>query len=309
MLSAVIENDLQVETVSWGFVAANKGASYVELTRKLTADELGRIQDKCNAVIEQDALVRVRVAQGQRAESMPADYIHEQGVMRTVEIDGLNDANACCGTHAPSTGLLRAIFLLPAQTSIARGSGTPNARLFFIAGERVVRECTRAHTAAREAAQALGGLSAHEEVGPRLREVLAKQMDMAKRERKLREALARRIARTLTGGNGEVQRLAWTAQDEHADDLDVCDSAEMLAALQGHVTPPGAYVLALAAGGAVAVTGSDEALVKSASAKLQEGAKAAGLQIKGGGKGPRWQGKLAGGAHPSLSSLVHACVH
>lgn len=99
LLSAVLERELQLDTLSWSLTKAPE-LCYIELARAPTADEIARVQAVCNEAIAAGTEVRVKMALAgqdgvQLGEKVPENYADVSGerkpVMRTVEIVGLDD--------------------------------------------------------------------------------------------------------------------------------------------------------------------------------------------------------------------------
>lgn len=99
LLSAILERDLQLDTLSWSLTKAPE-LCYVELPRAPTPEEIEKVQAACNDAIVQGTEVRVKMALAgedgvQLGEKVPENYVDHSGerkpVMRTVEIVGLNN--------------------------------------------------------------------------------------------------------------------------------------------------------------------------------------------------------------------------
>jgi len=117
LLSAVLENEFQLPTLSWSLTAAPTPC-YVELPRALTPEEVVAVQDRVNALARVGKSVHIEVSEFDRetyedvevvevgngksraaGKGVPQDYTG--GVKRVVVIDGV-DRNpyvfniACC---------------------------------------------------------------------------------------------------------------------------------------------------------------------------------------------------------------------
>jgi misacylated tRNA(Ala) deacylase len=102
LLSAILEQRLQLPTLSWS-LTAHPSPCYVEIPRGLAPEEVTLIQDKTNALVFEGRRVHVEVEElhvdnvpgvtrlesGRSAgKALPSDYTG--GVKRTVVIDGVD---------------------------------------------------------------------------------------------------------------------------------------------------------------------------------------------------------------------------
>jgi len=121
----------------------------------MTPEEISIIQTEANRLVVEGRKVHIEVGvledsapappdegqNGRAAErGLPEDYTG--GVNRIVTIDGV-DRNPCCGTHLPSLHNLQ-LFLLPHTEALSR-SATTSARLYFLAGPRLIAHLTASH--------------------------------------------------------------------------------------------------------------------------------------------------------------------
>jgi misacylated tRNA(Ala) deacylase len=106
LLSAVLETELQLPTLSWSLTTAPVPC-YVELPRALTLEEIAAIQSKANALARAGRAVHVEVSEFERetyedvpvvevgngksraaGKGVPQDYTG--GVKRVIVIDGVD---------------------------------------------------------------------------------------------------------------------------------------------------------------------------------------------------------------------------
>lgn len=102
LLSAVLENRLNIHTLSWSLTTA-PAPCYVELARSMTADEILTIQNEANKLVFEGRKVHVEVQEMNDQSSLavpvsesgravgkgvPTDYTG--GILRTVVIDGVD---------------------------------------------------------------------------------------------------------------------------------------------------------------------------------------------------------------------------
>lgn len=300
LLSAVLEQRFGLDTLSWS-LTAYPTPSYVEVPRALSADEIAAAQDACNRLVFEGRRVHVEVrelddagkAYATPSKGIPEDYTG--GVLRTVVIDGV-DRNPCCGTHAPSLHNLQ-LFLLPQTETLARGSGSggaSTARLYFLAGPRLLAHLGAAHASLTAAAATLS--CGAPQVPARVAQVVDERRRAAKRAEDVELELAAHLARELRAAGRAVVRRHRTddvaaplaflgavasayvaaAEEQGAQDYLVVLSSAPSTQTQGSTA-------------VVLVFGKDEARVKEVGDALK-----ARLGVKGGGKGPRWSGKFTG---------------
>lgn len=91
----MLERELDIPTLSWSLTPAPTPC-YIEIPGKITVEQIVEMQVKCNEFITRNAAVKVemKLVGGDVAlpSSVPSNYVGG-GVLRTVEIDGLNDRN------------------------------------------------------------------------------------------------------------------------------------------------------------------------------------------------------------------------
>ncbi|KZT72524.1 ThrRS/AlaRS common domain-containing protein [Daedalea quercina L-15889] len=308
LLSAVLDTR-NLPTLSWSLTAWPT-PSYVEIPRSMSADEIASVQDEANRLVFEGRSVHVEVEElhdenmpdqaklesGRNVgKALPADYTG--GVKRTVIIDGV-DRSPCCGTHPPTIHNLQ-LFLLPHTESLARAS-TASARLYFLAGPRLLHHlgAVHAHLARTAAALSCGA----PQVPERVEQVAEERKRAGKRVDDVEAELAGLLARDLVGavvgagGAGAVMHRHRT--DDAANPLGFLNAISMAFAREVAARPDAPpYLVVLssspsaqtaASTSVVLVFGSDEARVKEAGDALK-----AKLNVKGGGKG-RWSGKFTG---------------
>ncbi|KAH7887799.1 alanyl-tRNA synthetase domain-containing protein [Phlebopus sp. FC_14] len=308
LLSAVLERRLNIPTLSWS-VTETPAPCYVELARSMTVEEIQAIQTEANRYVFEGRSVYVEVQEMESAsqsgepvsdttrgfnKAIPADYTG--GIMRVVIIDKI-DRNPCCGTHWPTLHNLQ-LFLLPQTETLAR-STTTSARLYFLAGQRLITHLTTTHM---HLASAAGTLSCGApQVPARIEQVVDERKKAEKRVDELESELAKHIA---LGIREEMHRSPgdkmFTKHLRRVDDsINLLGFLSAIASSLAAVVPSDRpYLLILsstpssqtiASTSVLLVFGSDEKQVKAAGEQLK-----VKLNIKGGGKGIRWSGKLTG---------------
>ena len=149
LLSSVLMRVFGGATVS--FHLGERYSSIDTYIPALGRDDCDAMEDEILKLIRDDYRVVTHLCPPEDPSSFPLrkEPKLETGVLRVVEIDGI-EYSACCGTHVAGTGALGAFRLLKAE-KYKRGS-----RLSFIAGDRAFRDYRRLARITREAAAAAG---------------------------------------------------------------------------------------------------------------------------------------------------------
>lgn len=311
LLSALLDR-INVPTLSWS-LTASPAPCYVELPRSLSAEEIASVQAEANQLVFEGRKIHVEVKELDKAtvpdvpklesgrevgRGLPSDYTG--GVHRVVVIDGV-DRNPCCGTHLPSLHNLQ-LFLLP-HTEIMSRSSTTSARLYFLAGPRLISHLTLSHTLLAGAALTLN--CGAPQVPERVAQVIDERKRAEKRNEDLEAELALRIAGDILAALEEDKDEGLFVSSKHRTD-DASNALGFLTAISQSFTNllPASpskgrpYLVVLSSSPSaqnststhvVLAFGSEDQKVKEAG----EGIKTK-LGVKGGGKGPKWSGKLIG---------------
>ncbi|KAH0839990.1 ThrRS/AlaRS common domain-containing protein [Lanmaoa asiatica] len=306
LLSAVLEDRLNIPTLSWSLTDA-PAPCYVELARGMTSDEIQSIQTAANRYVFEGRNVHVEVQEMEKpnepeklevhargsAKAIPTDYTG--GIKRVVVIDRI-DRNPCCGTHCPSLHNLQ-LFLVPQTETLAR-SNTTSARLYFFAGPRLIDYLTNTH---KQLTATAGTLSCGApQVPARVEQLIDERKRGEKRVDDLESELAKYIARSIAEEMEQSSGLVFVKHLHRVDDsINPLGFLSAIAtAFTGVARAESQYLLILsstpssqsATGTSVLlVLGSAEKHAKEAGGLLKEK-----LNVKGGGKGTRWSGKLTG---------------
>jgi misacylated tRNA(Ala) deacylase len=278
LLSAIMDT-MDLETLGWGMGAEGE-MNYVELPRKPTDDEIRSIQERCNEVIRNAVPVTVETPEDAKADSLPGDYDKEKGVVRFIRIGDL-DFNACCGTHLKSTSHISLIILHHTQTI-----RSTNCRLFFTCGDRAINMATASINSLRSIAVSLSSNPAPPEVQASVQRL----GDTVSAERKRAKVLLAEIAKyegDRIKAALEPEKAVWSHRATDGLDFINLVWTEVKGALKEHGT------VVLVSGesktpGSIMILGQ-ASLVEALSNKVKEIVSAA----KGGGKGEKWQGKVA----------------
>ncbi|KAG6861001.1 hypothetical protein C0995_005021 [Termitomyces sp. Mi166 len=308
LLSALLESRLELPTLSWS-LTAYPSPCYVEIPRGMTVKEVSSIQDEANRLVFEGRRVHVEVEELDRTQEKPTAVLdsgraagkglpddYTGGVKRVVVIDGV-DRNPCCGTHLPSIHNLQ-LFLLPHTDALSR-STTTNARLYFLAGTRLINHLTSSHNLLTSTASILScGAS---QVPERVNQVVDERRRAEKRLSDVETELARHLARELIDGmaqkaNGGFFKKVLHRTDDSGNTLGFLSAVSLAFTTLAESAEP--YLIILGSSPSSQTTtsttivllfGSDDKKVKEAG----EGLKSK-LGVKGGGKGLKWSGKYIG---------------
>ncbi|KAF8639437.1 hypothetical protein AX16_010292 [Volvariella volvacea WC 439] len=308
LLSALLETRLNLPTLSWS-LTSYPNPCYVEIPRGVMPEEILSIQDEANKLVFEGRKVHVEVQELDRSQekgveklesgravgkALPDDYTG--GVKRVIVIDGV-DRNPCCGTHLPSIHNLQ-LFLLPHTDALSR-STTPSARLYFLAGPRLIAHLTSTHTQLASTASILScGASL---VPERTNQVVEERKRAEKRVTDMEQEISRYIAQGIKGdaegsSAGDLYKRHVHRTDDTLNALGFLTGIAF--AITEALTSDKKYAIVLSSSPScqttasttvVLVVGSDDKLVKQIGDALKNK-----LSIKGGGKGQRWSGKWTG---------------
>lgn len=145
LLSAALEKLYNLDTLSWKMASFSDLVNYLEISRKLTDQEIDAINDECVAKINENLPISVKlpdVFENESKESdavstkkIPKDYDLSKGILRVIHMGepgdaDAYDANPCCGTHLKSTLEINIITVLKNQQNVRGG----NSKIFFLCG-------------------------------------------------------------------------------------------------------------------------------------------------------------------------------
>ena len=326
LLSAVLENKLNLPTLAWSLTAWPT-PSYVELPRGLTPEEIAFTQEECNKLvfegrnvyIEVEELHDVNKVYNTPSVGIPDDYTGS--VKRTVIIDGVDRnpcvttpsscillasrltsasrPHRCCGTHAPTIHNLQ-LFILPQTETLARSS-TSSVRIYFLAGPRLLAHLLSSHTFLYATAGIMS--CGAPQVPERVQQVVDDRRRATKRVEDLEAELAASVAdRFLSSLSDEGTLVRY----EHRTD-DAGNALGFLSAIttrfadrvaEGEKEKERPFLLVLSSSPSaqsaasttvVLIFGSQDKKVKETGDALKSK-----LNVKGGGKGARWSGKFTG---------------
>lgn len=287
LVSAVFDT-YGLETLSWSM---GDVINYIELPRKVEDRELAEAARRINDLIVQNVPISVTTPDEHGAEidvsHIPDDYDLAKGLVRVVKIGDI-DANPCCGTHLTATGQIQAVSLLH-QVNIRGG----NSRLHFVCGARVSRQLELYHRMLKDV---LGSqLSCQiEEVGTKVADLNANYRKAQSRESALLKQLANiKAVEIFDRFKANEALVAHVYREDSAPEFLTVFHKELTTLInadkdagvstekQTVVLINGEYKLA----GMVKVIGPR-------APEIQEELKKLVKNIKGGGKGSSYQGKI-----------------
>ncbi|ORX43200.1 ThrRS/AlaRS common domain-containing protein [Hesseltinella vesiculosa] len=289
LLSAILEQEpYNLKTVGW---ALKEKVAYVELNttgrQQPTSEQLDQVEATVNQWIKDATPVICHTKKHSNDEdrptSLPDDYVGDQGVIRTIEIKGL-DLNPCCGTHVEHLGHLQIMKLL--QTENIRSG---NMRLYFVFGQRVLDSLKDLFDISRQLNKSLS-------VPPTqfVDSVDRLQLQTKAQAKAVRKWQAQCADQACSGLKAQLdkQSVALVFDEQQDADMSYLNMISMCIKDKQLLedNPTAAVILASgdrAKGGALIVICEDADRLKQVSAKLM-----ATLQgTKGGGARGRWTGK------------------
>ncbi|GEQ72074.1 hypothetical protein JCM33374_g5760 [Metschnikowia sp. JCM 33374] len=140
LISAIFDT-YNLETLSWSM---GDMINYLELPRKVDQSIIDEVSQKVNDIIVENLPIKVttpdKLGRDIDTSHIPDDYDLSKGIVRVVQIGNI-DSNPCCGTHLTATGQIQAVSFLH-QANVRGG----NSRLHFICGSRVSRQLAAYHS-------------------------------------------------------------------------------------------------------------------------------------------------------------------
>lgn len=295
-LSAILEQaPYELPTVGW---CLKEKMGYVELgtagKRIPTQDEWNEVERRLNDLILQALPITCHTkamptTDEERPDSLPDDYVG--GVIRTIEIEGL-DESLCCGTHVAHLGHLQAAKLLHTET--IRGG---NTRLYFQFGQRVMSNLGELFDQSRQLNKALS-------VPPSefLDSINRLQLQVRTQTKLVKKWQAQVAAYAVKDLKHQLESHdVALIYDEEGGGMPYLNVLHVLIKEQGLLPDDSQKAILLASGGdgqqgggVLLILAANDTLLKKLAAKVTETLKGA----KGGGARGRWSGKT-----PSLAGI------
>lgn len=270
LITALAARELGWQTIAFHL---NPERCDVVLSTVPDPDGIARLEAMANAAIREARPVRPRIiepddmqSEGVRSRLLPAGHT---GPLRVIEIEGI-DLNTCAGTHVQSTAELQAIRFV--GLDVQKGTG----RLHYLAGGRVLADAAASQRRAEALTALLNrGPAEHAEVVDAL---LRDQKDARRAHKALEAELATHLGAALARTDAPAAAL-----HRDAGDLALLGAIAQAA----HAARPDLLML-LTAGEPDGVF-----LLFGPGAAEHGPAVADALSGRGGGRGPRFQGKAA----------------
>ncbi|KAF6835626.1 alanyl-trna synthetase domain-containing protein [Colletotrichum musicola] len=294
LLSAVMDTYDNLNTLGWG-MGKSGAMNYIDLPRKPTDSELRAIQARCNEIIRSSLPITVETPDDAKVHKMPQDYDQSKGVVRVIRIGDI-DRNTCCGTHLSQTSHISLILLHHGESVHGK-----NYRLYFSVGDRAINLATASIGAMTSVSRLLSCKNTPEEVVQGVKATQTAAADLKKREKKLLTDIAEFEA-DAAKLRLQTSKTAWVHRADGNADFVKWITVGVRDAL---ASSGGAVVVATGEekqGGQILVLGQ-KAGVESLVAKVREVVK----DVRGGGGGEKWQGKVScweKGAFETLKELV-----
>ncbi|KAK7998756.1 Threonyl/alanyl tRNA synthetase [Apiospora marii] len=291
LLSAVMDTYHDLATIGWG-MGQEGDMNYVDVPRKPSLEEMCDIQSRCNQLIRENLPITIKTPENAQGNKLPDDYDKSLGVVRVISIGDL-DHNTCCGTHLCQTSHISLILIHPNTQTVH----SKNCRIFFTAGDRAVQLSSSSVNALSSISRLMSCASVPNEILTNIKRLCDVTAELKKKEVKLLLDLANyegNRARTLLRSG----KNAWVY---HADGS--FDFINRVVSIVSDIAKKPGGVVIIAAGevkkaGPVVIYGDKEA-VEATVTKVKEIIK----EIKGGGKGERWQGKVPEWRHDEMEAL------
>ncbi|KAM5344624.1 hypothetical protein ACJ41O_013159 [Fusarium nematophilum] len=285
-----MENNHSLDTLGWG-MATDGSMNYVDLPRKPTEEEMQAIQRLCRETIRNNLSIKVETPDDAEHDSLPGDYDKSGGVVRVIHIGDI-DKNTCCGTHLSQTSHIALILL--GTTKSVHGK---NCRLSFIAGDRAIAHASASVDAISSIARLTSSNGAPDEVFTKVSSLSDSVTELRRAEKKLMLEIAKyeseRVKEAVRGGKN-----VWVYRADGGMDFINKVIGETREAVEGT-----GLVVVFAMGevktsGPVIIVGDKEAVDTMAG-----NVKGAVKDIKGGGSGGKWQGKVREWQRAELDAL------
>lgn len=290
LISAVFDT-YDLETLSWSM---GDMINYIELPKKVDDDILEEVSQKVNDLILQAIPITVTTPDEHGGEidtsHIPDDYDLSKGIIRIVKIGDL-DANPCCGTHLTSTSQVQGVSFLH-QANIRGG----HSRLHFVCGSRVSKLLTSYHKILKDT---LGSLLSCliEEVSQKVSDLNMNYKKSQSRESSLLKELAKiRADEVFNIFKNKTATLATEYRSDNSAEYLTLFQKELLTLINGNkdsgVNLTDSCTIVLINGDYKSGTGGMVKIMGPRAEEIQGELKKLLSNLKGGGKGASFQGKI-----------------
>ncbi|CAI5757187.1 unnamed protein product [Candida verbasci] len=279
LLSAVFDT-YDLETLSWSM--GESELNYIELPKKIDDTIISQVQDKVDELIIENLPIKVVTPEDHGEEidtsHIPDDYDTSKGIIRIVKIGDL-DANPCCGTHLQTTGQIQSIVLL--HQSPIRGG---HSRLYFTCGSRVSKYLKKQNDFLKNAGAQLS--CAIEDVCDKIELLNANYKKSISTNNNLLKELANIEAKKLVE-TFKSKDAAYVYRDDASDYLSIVQKelSTLINSNKEDIDLKSKHTLILLNNSMIKVLGPK-------SEEIQKEMKQRITNLKGGGKGTSFQGKI-----------------
>lgn len=287
LLSAVLDT-YDLETLSWSM---NEVINYVDLPKAVEQEVLDEVNEKVNQLILDAIPIEVIIPENKsdHSSNIPDDYDVSKGIIRVVKIGSL-DENPCCGTHLKNTGQIQAISVLH-QSNIKKGQ----SRLHFICGSRVYKYLRKQHDILKNIGSELS--SPLDDLAEKASQLNTKYKEVQSRETGLLKELANIEATKAFEkfATTDVKLLYNYRPDNNPQYLTLLQK-ELLTLVNGdkdkRVDLTDKHTYLIINGDYSSGTGGSVKILGPQAETLQSELKNRISELKGGGKGSTFQGKI-----------------
>ncbi len=240
VLSAAFDRVLKARTESFHLGGTS---ATIDLSRVVSAAEIGRAEADANRIVWEDRLVSVRYAEASEAARMPLRKASaREGVLRLIDIDRY-DISACGGTHVSRTG---AVGIIAVASWEKFRTGT---RIEFVCGGRALAAVHALRDMSAASVRLLSVLPP--DVPSAIERLQTEAKDARRRISDLQEQLAAHEADALAGGESESRLVIRILDGRDQSGLKsiasaICRRQGFTAVLIG-APAPSAFVIARAA--------------------------------------------------------------
>ncbi|CAK7915402.1 putative alanyl-tRNA editing protein alaX [[Candida] anglica] len=306
LLSAVFDT-YNLETLSWA-MGENGKLNYIELPKKVDDNVLAEVNKKVNDLIFDALPIGVVTPDSHGGEidtsHIPDDYDLSKGIVRIVKIGEL-DANPCCGTHLTSTSQIQAISLLH-QTNIRGG----NSKLFFLCGSRVYKYLVESNKIVKGAGSLLSCQS--EEVTEKITQLNANYKKALSRESGLLKDIAGTEAKAFfeefKSATSENEKVEYSYRPDNNQEYMTLLQKELTTLVNTNkgsgVDLDKIHTVTILNGDYPSGTGGSVKIFGPRTEEIASEIKKRLSNIKGGGRGNSFQGKIPKYEKGELESVL-----
>lgn len=288
LVSAVFDT-YDLETLSWSM---GETINYIELPKKVDEAVVAEASRKINQKIAENLSISVATPDEHGHEidvsHIPDDYDQSKGVVRIVSIGDM-DHNPCCGTHLKSTGQIQAVALLH-QTNVRGG----NSRLHFVCGSRVGRLLEKSYMALKDVSGSQLSCQV-EEVGAKVAELNVNYRKSQSRESALLKELAS-IKASAVYEKLKSSKVSYIYRADSSPEYLTACQKELLTLINSNketgVNLTDKNTVVFINGDYKSGNGGMVKIMGPQAEELLKEIKNLVLNIKGGGKGASFQGKV-----------------